>query len=326
MSENLILPQLDQLQLQEKLEAISFHDLIAVTILSGNILLGGIAKYWRWNGEVLSIAFNTPEGLRFGHSHVVDVPIDSIADVSLVPLDDSSTPRLSPDDLQIRSLRQLLGENTPIDPRLFPQDYPNPLATIIYEHNTAVTSTLGLSIKGYIERALPRDSIPPEGLYFDEDFLIYVDWGFFYHQAPGGVSLTGGILGVLEISKDVTKSLQQQVLQRLREHAIEEKVRRKLSPTMGECILHGCIFIKEPPDTTEIQGEECHLWTVVDGDGESYPVLVKVRMLKYPLEFIGRVNSVLTFYGELLPVPLNILGTTRRKTLLAHAIAYFHTN
>jgi len=166
----------------------------------------------------------------------------------------------------------------------------------------------------------------PKGLYFDEDFLIYADWDFFYRQAPGAVSLTGGIPGLLEIGKDVSKSLQQQVLQRLKEHAIEEEARKKLSPTMGECILHGCIFVKEPPDTTEIEGEECYLWAVVDADGESYPVLVKVRMLKYPLEFIRHVNSVLTFYGELLPVPLDVLGTTRKKTLLTRAIAYFHTN
>ena len=89
--------------------------------------------------------------------------------------------------------------------------------------------------------------------------------------------------------------------------------------------MHGCILVKDSPETTEIEGEECHLWAIVEPDGQLFPVLVKVRMLKYPLELINRVNSVLTFYGELLPIPLNVLGTACEKTLLARAIAYFQT-
>ena len=325
MPDDLMFTQVESRQLEEKLKVITPYDLIAVTLVNGDVLLGGIFKHWEWNGQRIELSFNTPEGKRFGSSYVIDIPLDSIADIVVIPMDDESMPKLAPGDPQIQALEQI-GLPDLIDLRILPQDYPNPLASVIYSHNSKIASDNDLFVGEYAEFALPQDAIPPEGLYFDEDFLIYADWDFFHHQASGGVSLTGGILGVLEISKDVTKSPQQQVLQRLRERAIEEEVRRNLSPTTGECILHGCILVEDPPDTTEIEGEECHLWTVVDADGESHPVLVKVRMLKYPLEFIGRVNSVLTFYGELLPAPLNVLGTTRTKTLLAHAIAYFHTN
>jgi hypothetical protein len=54
-----------------------------------------------------------------------------------------------------------------------------------------------------------------------------------------------------------------------------------------------------------------------------YPVLIKLNLLKFPREFLGRVNSVLTFYGELLPIPLNFIGRPYKTIFLARAIANF---
>ena len=205
MSGDLMFAGAESRQLEERLKAISLYDLIAVTLVNGDILLGGVFKHWEWNGHRVELSFNTQEGKRFGSSHVVYIPVDSIADIAVIPIDDRSMPKMSPDDPRIQALENI-GLPGPIDLRVLPQDYPNPLASIICTHNTKTASYHSLSIGEYSEFALPQDAIPPEGLYLDEDFLFYSDWDFFYHQVPGAVSLTAGILGALEISKEMSKS------------------------------------------------------------------------------------------------------------------------
>lgn len=324
MSDEFILERAVDWRLKEKLEAITVYDLVAVTLVNADVLIGGIFKHWDWNGQTIDLSFNTSAGKRFGFSYVISIPLDSIADLAAIPIADESLPKLDPDHPQIRALEQI--SPALINYNVLPQDYPNPLASIICSHNVKAASENGLVVGEYGEFALPQDAVAPEGIYLEEDFLFYADWDFFHHQTSGGVSLTGGILGVLEISKDMTKSLSQQVLQRLRENAIEKEVRRTISPTMGDCILHGCILVEDAPETTLIEGEECQLWTVVDAEGETHPILVKVSKFKFPLEFTGRVNSVLTFYGELLPIPISILGRNHEKTMLVRAVAYFRTS
>lgn len=326
MPDECIFVPLETQQLEERLKAISVHDLVAITLVDGMILLGGIFKHWEWNGQDLSIAFNTPKGQRFGSSCTVDVPLGLIADLSVVPLSDSSAPRLTNDEPEIQMLKRVLGESASIDLRILPQDYPDPLASIIYNHNTHVASVQHLHFRAYMERALSRDAIPPQGIEFEDDLLLYADWEFFDRQMPGPLSITGGIPGILEFSKDLSRSPQQRVLQRLKEHVLQERVRRKVLPTVGECLLQGHVHVNQPPDTTEIEGQECHLWLVVGTDGESWPALVKVAMLKYPFEFIERVNSMLAFYGELLPVPVRIFDTLYKRVLLTRAMAYVEIN
>jgi hypothetical protein len=313
-------------QIEKELRAITIYDLIAVTLTDSDVLLGGISKHWEWDGNVIAIAFNTVEGQRSGRSHQIEVPIESVADVSVVPLADSSTPRLPADDPQVKFLREVLGEDASIDPRILPQDYPNPLASVICIHNTEVASSHNLVVGGWIEKALPLDAISPEGIRFEDDLLLFADWEFFDQQTSGPLSVTGGLLGVIELSKEMSRSPQRQVVQRLKEQALTERVRKRVLPTSGECIVHGRIRVGESPDTTQIEGQECHLWMVAGASGESCPVLVKVRMLRYPLEFIKHVDSELAFYGELLPIPLKVTGEVYQKALLARAIAHFHVS
>ena len=347
MSSNSLFAPIDAQQLEEKLKSIAVaYALIAVTLIEGDILLGGISKHWKWNGRMVSLSFNTAEGKRFGSSCVIDIPIDLIADISVIPLDDASMPKIAPDDPQLQLLKEILevehGVSTskviPDDPQLqflreillrraLPvQDYPNPLAVIIYNHNTQVASSQGFDVYSWIEKALSQDAIPPEGIHFEDDFLLYADWAFFLQQTAGSVSLSAGIPGVINISKDISQSLQTQVLQRLKT-TLADKIRKKISPKIGEeDVIQGCILVPEPSQTTAIEGEECHLCMIAESQdtGESCPVLFKVKAFKYPLEFLGRVNSVLTFYGELLPIPLKVLGETHERTLLARAIGYLH--
>jgi hypothetical protein len=347
MSSGSIFVPIDAQRLEEKLKSIAIaYDLIAVTLIGGDILLGGISKHWAWNGRTVSLSFNTDEGRRFRHSCFIDIPIDLIADISVIPLDDASIPKIAPDDPQLQFLKEIFeiddGVSTPKvvpdDPqsqflkeillrRILPvQDYPNPLASIIYNHDTQVASSQGFTVGYYVEMALAKDAIPPEGIYFEDDFLLYADWSFFLQQTAGSVSLSAGIPGLFNISKDVSQSLQTQVLQRLKA-TLADKIRKKISPKTGEeDVIQGCILAPEPPETTVIEGEECHLCMIVESQdtGELCPVLFKVKAFKYPLEFLGRVNSVLTFYGELLPIPVEVLGEMYNRTLLARAIGYLH--
>jgi len=313
-------------QLEERLKSIAIaQDLIAMTLTDGDILLGGISKHWKWDGEIVSLSFNTAEGKRFGLSHFVDVPVDLIADILVIPLDDASTPKMEHDDPVAQLLKEILGE---IDTRLPVQDYPNPLASIIYEHNVQVASSHGLAVRDYMEKALARDAIPPEGIKLDADFLLYADWAFFSREAAGPTSVSAGLSTPfrLQISKDVSQSLPAQVLQRLRNsHA--DRIRRRISPTVGEHSLRGSILVPEDPQTTKIEGEECHLLMVAENQGPEgrLPILVKVHALKFPLEFLSHVKSVLIVYGELLPAPVMVSGRRYQKVLLARAIGYLHT-
>jgi len=182
---------MDAQQLEGRLKSVTIaQDFVAVTLTDGDMLLGSISKHWKWNGTTVSLSFNTAEGKRFGLSHYIDVPVDLIADVSVIPLDDASTPRMDPEAPDAQLLKEILGE---IDTRVPVQDYPNPLASIIYEHNVQVASLHGLAIGDYIEKALARDAIPPEGVKFDADFLLYADWAFFSREAAGPTSVSAGL-------------------------------------------------------------------------------------------------------------------------------------
>lgn len=310
-------------QLEERLRSIAIaQDLIAMTLTDGDILLGGISKHWKWDGKIVSLSFNTAEGKRFGLSHFIDVPVDLIVDIVITPLDDASTPKMEHDDPVAQFLKEIVGE---IDTRLSVQDYPNPLASIIYEHNMQVASLGGLAVGNYIEKALARDAIPPKGIHFNADFLLYVDWPFFSQQAAGSTSVSAGIPPLIQITKDVSQSLHAQVLQRLRD-SLADRIRRKISPTLGEHSLQGSILMPEGAQTTSIEGEECHLLVIAEDQGseERFPILLKVKRLKFPLEFLSYVKSVLTFHGELVPIPVTVLGRTYQKVLLARAIGYLH--
>ena len=325
MSDDTLLEQAEPGGIAERSQAISVYQLIAATLVTGDILLGGIFKHWKWNDRTLSIAFNTSAGQRFGSSLTIDIPINLVADIFPVPLDDSSVPQLRRDDEQVQFVRRILDTDAANELRLLPQDYPNPLATILCDHNLAVASRTDLKVGEYIEYALPQSGIPPEGISFKDDFVLYADWEFFRLQTGGPVSVSGGIPAIVEIQKELSRSPQQQVLQRLREGPLLNPVRQKLSPTAGECLLDGCVRIGKSPMSTTIEGAECQLWTVIASDDTAHPVLVKLQMLKYPLELISRVTSSLKFYGELLPIPITLLDTDHELTLLARAIGYLHT-
>jgi len=303
-------------------------DLLTVTLIYGDTLIGGLEKSWGWNGETINIGFNTKAGRRFGSSHIVVIPNELVANIYLIPLSSESIPRLEENDPQLEFLRELgLGEK--VDRRLYVQDYPNPLATIIEDNNINVCKQRGLKLYGYVEAALSRESIPQEGIIFSRDFILYADWEFFSRQLHGAVTVSTNV-PIAGVSKDISPSLQAFVFKHLHENS--QKIRRvqdKLEPTgVNEIFVQGCILVPEPAEDTDIEGENCILVYCANSkeEGEiAYPALIKRKSLKYPLEFLGQVNSPLILYGELLPVPMDVYGTYHENTILARAIGYLQT-
>ena len=184
------------------------------------------------------------------------------------------------------------------------QDYPNPLAAIICEHDLPIAEKHRLHVSAYFEFALPTGAIPPEGIMFENDFVVYADWEFFSQQISGALNV-GINISVFSASKDLSPSLQLRAIERLKDSG------RK-----------GCVRVPYPSITTDIEGDNC-IVVVCDGV-DTFPVLLKSKRLKYPMEFLGYITSALTFYGELLPLPISVLGMTYKEALLARAIGYLH--
>jgi hypothetical protein len=300
--------------------------LLELTLLNGDLLIGGLAKHWHWNDESIDIGYNTQAGKRFGMSCIVAVPLDIIANIKPIPLSDSSIPRLEKTDEQLEYLKKL-GLFDEKYERLPVQDYPNPLATVIFENNKKVCDSTGLTVSRYLEHALSRDSIAPEGIQLKNNILLYADWDHFSRQKSGSITLEGS-LGFAGISKEISPSLHDYVFSYL--NSVIGKTRqavRAISPFgFEEFMARGCLLVPEPYTDTSIEGDECILVYCVRadeiGESETFPVLIKKKCVKYPLEFLGRISSQLCFYGEMLPVPIDVLGKIHERTLLARAIGY----
>ena len=301
------------------------HQLLDVTLVSGDVLIGGLAKHWKWNGKAVSISYNTQAGKKFGSSYFVEIPLELIANINPIPLAEESIPRIPDDDPMIEAFQRIGMEKT-LNRTLFVQDYPNPLATIIFNHNQLVCEKIGLIRLEYIEKALSTETIPPEGIILNQDFILYVDWDFFTRQIAGTVSV-GVDVFVASISKDTNPSLQTFVAKYLRDHFDKIKKIQDVFVESGlqEIFTSGCIFVPEPPLITEIEGEQCLLIYCANSSvkGESvYPLLLKKRCLKFPLEFLGKISSPFRIYGELLPVPVDVFGKVHASTILVRAIGF----
>ncbi len=306
--------------IKEATDAIpSAHQLIAVTLTNGDVLLGCLGKHWSWNGKTVDIAFNTEEGKQFGDSWIILVPLEEITDIQKVSLSRESIPTFEMDELSFEIMQKL---NPHVEKRmpLYVQDYPNPLATVICRHNMDVNAKCGFQVFGYCERALATDHIPPEGIKFDEDLILYSDWEFFSRRSASPTRV-GMNLGVT-VSRDLGLPLQREVVERLKRSWLDTLRDKTDIDFARETTLRGQIVIPSPLQDTQIEGESCIVVICKVDEGESNAVLLKQKLLKYPLEFLGFVKSVLAFHGEMLPIPLTVAGQVYTSVMLARAIGY----
>ncbi len=148
----------------------SSHRSVILSLIQGDIVIGDFHYFDEAQLLPVPLIFNTREGKVFGHAHLIEVPPDYISGIRpLVWTDDSLS------GLPVKWV-------------------PNPLATLICDHNLVVAEKYGLDVWGYAEKALPQSGVPATGIEFEKDELIYVDWEFFSRIAGG--SLQVGLSGI----------------------------------------------------------------------------------------------------------------------------------
>lgn len=304
------------------LETVSSTRLVAITLITGDIFLGEVLADRESNKNYIDIAFNTPDGKRYGRSQLLRLTTNQIASMIKVPLAEESIPKLGENDPEILWLKNFYT-NDALPSKLPVHNYPNPLATIIYEHNMMLAQKYGLATNRYlIEESLAQDGIPIGGIFFDQDFLMFADWAFFHTQARGETNFAvSPIPGLITIEKSISQSLEQQIIQRLKAN-LAERIRQLVTSDLGEYrVLTGALLVPDPPQDETIEGEICHLYRIAN-DNDDLPVLIKVKQLKYPQGFLNRISSPMTCYGELLQLPVSIVGKHYSHTLLLRAMAY----
>jgi hypothetical protein len=302
------------------------YDLIAIILIDGEILLGGLSKHWKWNDRSVEISFNTEDGKQYGDSHAIEVSIEKISGIVTIPLSEASIPKPTNDSTPAAWLEQLgidaklLGIDKNLLARLPVQDYPNPLAKVICHHNLAVAERKNLRVGGYVERALSTTGVPASGIWFDHDFVAYADWEYFSRQVRGGITF-GVNIGFAVVEKDSTPSMEGLARNALKTSVIYKFQTLLTSTVSQDGLVIGKIFYPESATTTLIEGEECIVIHCKSGS-DLYPILIKPSGLKYPVELINFIGSDLRFYGEFLPIPLELYGKTYYHTMLARAIGY----
>ena len=280
-------------------------DFLTITLITADVFLGCIFKYWRepvmahafpWDGKTFSLAFNTSEGQLFGFTATVKIPIDQIADISVMPI---------------------IGFE-----KILVQGYPNPLATIFYNHNAQLAELHQFTVQWYGEKAFAQDEIPPEGIYLKQNEPLYVDWTFVQRQMSGAASISGAIIpGILTLNKDGSLSIQDQVFRLIKSPSTSAH-KRKSKDLANFVSFRGCIFPVDPQQDDTIEGELWRIYRVAETNGETHAILIKMKELRLPVNFFNRVNSVLTFFGELITLPLALSGQKYDKALLTRVIAY----
>lgn len=313
-------------QLEVTIASSSGADLVAVRLTNGDVLLGEIHQYGEWDQKTVNLAFNMPDGKRYGTAQITAIPITSISSVRHVPLNEASRPKLSEEDPEMDFLKKV-GMDVSGGIKLPVHNYPNPLAIIIYEHNISIIQRHKFRTLHLVEESLAQDGIPTEGIHFDNDFLLYADWDFFNTQSKGGATIAASpIPGLIQIEKSIQMSPEQQVMQRLR-LSTSEQIRKKLYSSIGNyAVLRGALLVPDPAQDEEIEGELSYLYQIaVSRNGEIHPILIKAQLLKFPRGFLDRISSELVFYGEFLPAPVAILGKTYKSVLLLRALAYLNS-
>lgn len=326
MSLDDLLEPIDPSQLQPLVETASHSKLLVFILTNRDVLIGAIHQHGRWDGNYILIAFNMPDGKRYGWGQVAKIPVTAISAIDSVPLIEESIPRLDENDPEFDWLKEMGMDITEIRKRtkLAVHNYPNPLAAIIYEHNMPIITDHNFEISNLIEESLSQEGIPSKGIYFDRDFLMYADWEFFQTQAKGESSISvAPIPGLVQVERTIRMSPEEQVLQRLKS-SLGSKIRQTVSPATGEYrLIQGVLLVSDPAQDEIIEGEMSYLYQVgISSDGTVCPILIKAKQLKYPRGFLNKVSSVLAFYGEMLPIPVSILGNDHSQVLLARAIAH----
>jgi len=248
--------------------------------------------------EDLELNFNAPEGKIHGHGKIISIPKKLISEIRKIPWKNKEL------------------TNLPV------KNYPNPFAKIIHDNNLSVSKRYNFEVCDFIECALSREGIPPTGIEFDKQELIYVDWDYF-SKIKGGVTQ----VGVGGASVGWQRSLQSFVITEMKKRVLA-RIQRFLAGNFPRPVrLRGFVVVPKIVQKTKIEGEKCLLYVASTHkhgtrQGEWVPIIIKENSLRYPQEFFPRIASEMTFYGEEKQVPVRIDGNAVGKVLMIRAIGY----
>jgi len=289
---------------------------ISITLITGHFLIGGFSPEWKQKskqnekiiwfpkssqkqpadfrfGLVLEnsfqIVFNSSKGTTHGDANLIDVPFKKIADIKNLTWENP--------DLKEKGLKNIS----------------NPLATIISECNVSAAEKNSLEVLSFCEMALARENVGDEGIFFNDDELIYIDIDFF-NNCQGSIDV-----GPMSFGSSISAyALANTKLQ----NSILQKTLNTISGILAEpCNFLGALRLPEQEITTTLEGENCFV-VICETEDSSLPVCLKRNSLYYPIEYMDLISSSLIFYGELKQIPINISGTRYDKILFARAIGF----
>lgn len=248
--------------------------------------------------EDLELDFNAHKGQIHGYAKTIRVPKKLIAEIREVPWKNK----------ELVSLRV--------------KNYPNPFAKIIHDNNLSISKKYNFEVWDSIECALSKQGIPPTGIEFDKEELIYVDWDYFT-RIKGGI----GQVGVAPFSFAWQPPLRSFVMTEMKKGALP-RIRRFLAGHFGSPVqLRGFLVVPRTVQETRIEGEKCLLYVAsMNKDeirqNEWVPIIIKEDSLSYPQEFFPKIASEMTFYGEEKQVPVRVDDNSTDKVLMIRAIGY----
>ncbi len=301
--------------LQEMLENDSWQ--ISIVLTSGDILIGDFFPEWimeskeninnLWIPErhkkqpkgnrfglifdrAINIVFNSPKGTIHGEANTVEIPFEKIANIKKLNWENP--------DIKENGLKNIS----------------NPMASIINKQNRQVADRNSLDVRLYLEMALAHENVSNEGIFFEDDELIYIDTDFFNNSQWGNVSLgpisLGGTTGAYQLAKIKLCG------------SVIQKTLRVLSGNFMEPInLLGFLYLPKSEITTELEGVNCFV-VLCKSDDTLLPVFVKKESLCYPCEYMELIKSKLMFYGEIKQIPIKVEESNYTKVLFARAIAF----
>jgi hypothetical protein len=265
-------------------------------------LFGGVTQELAWHNKELVLNFNSEEGRRFGKSYRLHVPVGLISHVQPVTVVVPSTIALHTELVR---------------------NYPNPLASILSQHNLQQTKVNALKIIDYVERALPQDEVVLSGVEFNQNMLLYADWDYLAQNMRGGVAVEVNA-PFFTVQKELLPSLFELARAKIETGWLATKLSDVVSSKSNTFSAEGRVRVLSEPISTTIEGEECIV--VLCGDAAFLiPVLIKKRLVRYPIEFIGFIMSKLRFYGDIMYAPLVLEGTMFYNIMLARVIGYIES-
>lgn len=163
-----------------------------------------------------------------------------------------------------------------------------------------------------------------EGISFEDDELIYIDWDFISHIS-GGSSLS---FGVSPINVKPGRTPYDLAVDKLKNGAIE-KVTKNIfrGGPLREKRVEGFLVLPETELETIIEGENCIVAicsneSKLSPNNQYLPIILKMKLISFPIEMFPNIKDKMTFYGELKHIPFKSGEISSDNVLMTRVFGY----